>query len=127
MENPIVDKILKEGINSVNLTMLDEKARKGILTDAGEKLYKKGRIMEAISLLEKAGDIERLAKLGDLFFSEGKNELAAICLIPVKDKEKLNKVAVKCIEAKNYRLASEAFEAADNKHMAEFIRSNFAE
>ena len=125
MEHPIVEKILKEGIGSVNLTMLDEQARKNILTDVGEKLYRQGKLIEAISMLEKAGDMERLAKLGDLFMSEGKSEMAALCFIPTKDRERLNNVAVRCIDLKNYRLAAEAFSAADNQQMADFIRNNF--
>lgn len=125
MDHPIVEKIAKDGISSVNLSMLDDKARKRILTDVGEKLYRQGRLMEAISMLEKAGDAERLAKLGDIFLSEGKSELAALCFIPTKDKKRLNDVAVRCIDAKNYRLAAEAFSAADNKQMAEFIMHNF--
>ena len=126
MEHPVVEKILKEGISSVNLTMLDDKSRKDILTNAGEKLYKQGKILEAIEVLAKAGDVERLAKLGDLFLSESKAELAALCFIPTKDKERLNNVAVKCIELKNYKLAANAYEAADNKQMASFIQQNFA-
>lgn len=126
MDHPIVEKILKEGINSVNLSMLDEKSRKNILTDVGEKLYRQGRLVEAIEILGKANDTERLIKLGDLFASESKFELAALCFIPAKDKQKLNDVAVKCIELKNYKLASAAYEAAENQQMANFIRQNFA-
>ena len=126
MDHPIVEKILKEGINSVNLSMLDEKSRKNILTDVGEKLYRQGKLIEAIEILEKANDTERLIKLGDLFSSESKFELAALCFIPTKDKQKLNDVAVKCIELRNYKLAAAAYGAADNGQMADFIRQNFA-
>ncbi|MDP6648226.1 MAG: hypothetical protein QGH34_02440, partial [Candidatus Woesearchaeota archaeon] len=66
MENPIVEKILKEGINSVSLSMLDEKSRKNILTDVGNKLFKQGKLLEAIEIITKSGDTERLIKLGDL-------------------------------------------------------------
>lgn len=126
MDHPIVEKILKEGIKSVNLSMLDEKSRKKILTDVGEKLYRQGKLIEAIDILEKAGDFERLLKLGDLFLSESKFELATLCFIPTKDKERLNNAAVKCIELKNYRLAAKAYESADNLQMSDFIRKNFA-
>lgn len=125
MEHPIIQKILKEGINSVNLSMLDEKARKNILTDVGERLYKQGKIIDAIDMLAKSGDNERLAKLGSLFLSEMKIELATLCFIAVKDKEKLNGLAVSCIERRNYQLAAKAYEAADNQQMANFIRQNF--
>ena len=127
MEHPIVEKILKDGINSVNLSMLDESARKKILSDVGEKLYKQNKFVEAIEIMEKAKDIEKLTKLGDLFLSESKAELATLCFIPTKDKQKLNNAAVLCIQAKNYKLAAKAYEAADNRQMAFFIQQNFVE
>lgn len=125
MEHPIVEKILKEGINSVNLSMLDERARNRILSDAGEKLYRQNRFVEAIEIMAKANDTEKLTKLGDLFLAENKAELATLCFIPTKDKQRLNNAAVLCIQAKNYKLAAKAYEAADNKQMADFIRKNF--
>lgn len=126
MEHPIVEKILKEGINSVNLSMLDESARKKILNDAGEKLWKQNKFAEAIEIMAKSGDMEKLTKLGDLFLSEHKTELAALCFIPTKDKQRLNSAAVLCIQSKNYKLAARAYEAADNMQMASFIMQNFA-
>ena len=125
MEHPIVEKILKEGINSVNLSMLDEDARKRILGDAAEKLYKQNKFLEAIDAMAKSNDIERLIKFGDLFASQNKAELAALCFIPAKDKQRLNSAAVLCIQAKNYKLAAKAYEAADNSQMASFIQKNF--
>ena len=126
MENPIVGKILKDGISSVNLAMLDENARKRILNDVAEKLWKENKFTESIEVMIKSNDIEKLKKLGDIFISEGKSELAALCFIPTKDKERLNNAAVLCIKAKNYRLAAKAYTAADNTQMASFIMENFA-
>ena len=127
MEHPIVEKILKEGINSVNLSMLDESARKKILSDVSEKLYKQNKFAESIEIMAKANDTEKLTKLGDLFLSEKKVELATLCFIPTKDKQRLNGAAVLCIQSKNYKLAAKAYEAADNMQMASFIRQNFVE
>ncbi len=127
MEHPIVEKILKEGIKSVNLSMLDESARKRILSDVAEKLYKQSKFLEMIEIMEKANDTEKLTKLGDLFLSEAKPELAALCFIPTKDKQRLNNAAVMCIKSKNYKLAAKAYDAADNKQMADFIQQNFVE
>jgi hypothetical protein len=126
MEHPIVEKILKEGINSVNLSMLDEDGRRRILCDVGEKLYRQSKFAEAIEAISKAGDMEKLAKLGDLFLTENRAELAALCFIPTKDKQRLNNAAVQCIQSKNYRLAAKAYEAAENRQMASFIMQNFA-
>ena len=125
MDHPIVEKILKEGIKSVNLSMLDESARKRILSDVGDKLYKENKIEEAIEILSKANDMEKLAKIGDDFILQGKGEFAALCFIPTKDKQRLSSAAVLCINAKNYRLAAKAYEAADNQQMADFILQNF--
>jgi len=127
MEHPIVEKILKEGIDSVNLSMLDESARKKILSDVAEKLYKQSKFIEAIEIMAKANDINKLTKIGDSFLAENKIELATLCFIPTKDKQRLNGVAVSCIQSKNYRLAAKAYEAADNMQMASFIQSNFVE
>lgn len=127
MEHPIVEKILKEGIGSVNLSMLDDAARKRILSDAGEKLYKQNKFVEAIEILAKADNMDKLTNLGDAFLRESKTELAALCFIPTKDKQKLSSVAVSLIQAKNYKLAAKAYEAAGNIQMASFIMQNFAE
>ena len=126
MEHPIVEKILKEGINSVNLSMLDESARKKILSDVAEKLYKQSKFVEAIEIMAKMHDTEKLLKLGDLFLSESRVELATLCFIPTKDKQRLNNAAVLCIQSKKYKLAAKAYEAADNKQMSSFIEQNFA-
>src|SRR3989344_5026101 len=126
MDNPIVEKILKEGINSVNLSMLDEASRKRILSDVGDKLYKENKIQEAIEILSKANDIEKLSKMGDELILQGKGEYAALCFIPTKDKQRLSNAAVLCINAKNYKLAAKAYQAADNSQMADFITQNFA-
>jgi len=125
MEHPIVEKIMREGINSVNLSMLDDGSRKRILSDVGDKLYKQHKFIEAIAIMVQANDMDKLIKLGDMFMSESKGELAALCFIPTKDRQRLNSAAVKCIEAKNYGLAAQAYEAAGNAQMASFIKENF--
>ncbi len=127
MEHPVVEKILKEGINSVNLSMLDDNTRKKVLSDVGEKLYKQNRFAEAVEIMAKANDIDKLINLGDLFLSENKAELATLCFIPTKDKQRLNKAAVLCVQLKSYKLAARAYEAADNRQMASFIQQNFVE
>src|SRR3989338_7525875 len=127
MDHPIVMKILKEGINSVNLSMLDESARKRILGEVGDKLYKENKIEEAVEILSKANDIDKLTKMGDDFMMQGKGEFAALCYLPTKDSQRLSSAAVLCINAKNYILAAHAYEAAENRQMADFIGQNFVE
>ncbi|MBI1934975.1 hypothetical protein HYS31_00900 [Candidatus Woesearchaeota archaeon] len=126
MNHPIVEKILKDGINSVNLSMLDEATKKKILGDVGDKLFRQHRFIEAIDIIARANDAEKLIKLGDLFLLDNKGELAALCFIPTKDKQRLNSAAAKCVEAQNYKLAAMAYEAAENVQMASFMKENFA-
>ena len=125
MEHPIVEKILKEGVGSVNLEMLDEAAKKRILTECSERLFKQGRFKETIEILSKNNDVQKLYDIGDSFISQGKTELATMFLIPTKDKKKLNSAAMLCIQSQNYALAAMAYDAADNKQMASFIKENF--
>ena len=126
MEHPIVEKIMKDGISSVNLSMLNETARKNILADVAEKLFKQGRFADSIGIMKIMGDNEKLLSIGDNFLSEGKAELATMFFIPTKDKQRLNNAAVLCIKSKNYALAAQAYEASDNSQMAQFIKENFA-
>ena len=105
--------------------MLDEGARKKILTDVAERLYKQNKFVEAIEIMTKANDIEKLTKIGDIFLSEGRVELATLCFIPTKDKQRLNNAAVLCIQSKNYKLAAKAYESSGNTQMADFIQKNF--
>ena len=125
MEHLIVEKIMKEGLSSVNLSMLDENTRRKILSDVGEKLFREGRFTDAIDIMSKIGDFFKLLEKGDNFLKEGKIELAAMCFIPTKDKQRLNSVAVLLIQSQKYNLAAKTYDAAENSQMASFIRENF--
>ena len=125
MEHPIVAKILKEGINSVDLSMLDANREKRILGYVGERLYKMNKIAEAVKILEKSGDFEKLKEMGDELLVQSKAELATLCFIPTKDKERLNNVALLCMKTMNYELAAKAYLAAGNREMAELLEQNF--
>ncbi len=125
MEHPIVAKILKEGINSVDLSMLDANREKRILSYVGKRLYKLNKITEAVTILEKAREFEKLKEMGDELLVQSKAELATLCFIPTKDKERLNNVAVFCMKAMNYELAAKAYKAAGNIEMAELLKRNF--
>lgn len=125
MEHPIVAKILKNGIGSVDLSMLDDNNKKRILNCVGEILYKLNKVPEAVIILEKAESFEKLKEFGDQLLIQNKPELAALCFIPTMDKERLEKAAGLCIKAMNYRLAARAYEAAGNGDLAEFLKKNF--
>lgn len=125
MEHPIVAKILKEGISSVDLSMLDKTRENKILNYLGERLYKLNKVSEAAIILEKAGNFETLTEMGDELLVQSKAELAALCFIPTKDKERLNNVAILCMKAMNFELAAKSYEAAGNLEMANFLKNNY--
>jgi|SRR3989344_496683 len=125
MEHPIVAKILKGGINSVDLSMLDGEKGKRVLDYVSERLYKLNKIAEAVEILRRADGFEKLKKMGDELMAQNKGELAALCFIPTGDKERLNNAAILCLKAMNYRLAAKVYEAAGEIEMAEFLEKNF--
>ena len=125
MEHHIIAKILKEGINFVDLSMLDGDNGKRILIYVAEKLYKLNKISEAVTILEKAREFERLKEMGDELMAQNKGELAALCYIPTKDKDRLNNAALLCLKSMNYKLAAKAYESAGNLEMANFLLDNY--
>ncbi len=125
MEHPVVAKILKEGINSVDLSMLEDGKEKEILNYVGERLYKLNKIPDAVEILKKAKNLERLKEMGDELMMQSRIEVATLCFIPTKDKDRLNKAAALCIKVMNYQLAAKAYEAAGNTEMVEFLERNF--
>ena len=124
LEHPIVAKIIRDGINSVDLSMLEYNG-KDLLSYVGDRLYKLNKIPEAVKILEKAGNFEKLKDFGDQLLMQNKAELAVLCFIPTKDKERLEKAAELCIHIENYKLAAKAYETAGNKDLAEFLKKNF--
>ena len=125
MEHPIVAKILKEGINSIDLSMLDDNKEKKILNYIGERLYRLNKIPDAVVILEKARNFEKLKDFGDQLLMQNKIELATFCFLPTGDKERLEKAAELCIQIENYKLAAKAYEVAGNKSLTEFLKKNF--
>jgi hypothetical protein len=125
MQNPIVEKIMKEGIRSVNISMLSDESKTALLLDVGDKLFKESRYNESAEILSLARATDKLTEMGDMLSSQGRTETAVIFYLPTKNKEKLNESALKCINSKNYRLAALAYEASGNIQMAQFIRENF--
>ncbi|MDI6737727.1 MAG: hypothetical protein QME12_04405 [Nanoarchaeota archaeon] len=114
-----------KGIDNVNPSMLSDEMRNGIMTEAGIILLKEGRIYEAVKAVVMAGNSDKLVEMGNEFIRQTKFEEAALCFIPVKDKEKLEKTAAECAKLGNMSLAYFAYLAAGNEQMALFLKENF--
>lgn len=117
--------VVEKGVDNVNPSMLSAEMRCDILTEAGMILLKEGRIYEAVKAIVLAGNSNKLLEMGNEFIRQTKFEEAALCLIPVKDKEKLERAAAECGKLGNMPLAYYAYLAAGNEQMASFIKENF--
>ena len=81
--------VVEKGVDNINPAMLSADMRNEIMTEAGMILLKEGRFFEAVKAVTMAGNSEKLSEMGDEFVRQTKFEEAALCFIPVKNKEKL--------------------------------------
>ncbi|MDD4877520.1 MAG: hypothetical protein PHO02_00605 [Candidatus Nanoarchaeia archaeon] len=117
--------VVEKGVDNINPSMLSAEMRSDIMTEAGIILLNEGRIYEAVKAVVMAGNSDKLVDMGDEFVRQTKFEEAALCFIPVKDKDKLEKTAAECAKLGNMSLAYFAYVAAGNDQMASFFKENF--
>lgn len=117
--------VVEKGVDNINPAMLSAEMRSDIMTEAGIILLKEGRIYEAVKAVVMAGNSDKLVEMGNEFVRQTKFEEAALCFIPVKDKEKLEKAGAECAKLGNMSLAYFAYVAAGNDQMAAFLKENF--
>ena len=72
----IIPLVLDKGIDNINLSMFDEEVRKGILNAVGEFCLEKGRLPDALKAFYKAGNNEKLSRVGDELKDMGKYDQA---------------------------------------------------
>lgn len=125
MANTLARWVVEKGVDNVNPSMLSAEMRSDIMTEAGIILLKEGRIYEAVKAVVMAGNSDKLVEMGNEFVRQTKFEEAALCFIPIKDKEKLEKTAGECAKLGNMPLAYFAYAAAGNEQMAAFLKENF--
>ena len=116
--------IVREGIDNFDSSMLSGEMKKGVFTTAGLLFFRQNNYKNAVRCLCIAGNKEALCELGDKLMEINRFREATLAFIPTKDKERLDKVAVICAKEGEYKLALEAYKAANNVEMVSFISKN---
>jgi hypothetical protein len=124
MGHPIIDKIVKEGVQSVNVMMLSPDLRHKLMTEAGNTLMRQNRVSEAAHAFALAENKEALREYGRWFLKQQKVGLAAYFLLHVEDEEVLRELAQKCIASNDIDAAKAIYESLKDATMLSFIREN---
>jgi hypothetical protein len=125
MGHPLVDKILKEGLQSVNVSMLSKELRLRLMTDAGNALMHANRYREAADAYALAENNELLREQGQWFLQQQKLALAAYFLRHVENGERLEELGQRCIGANEIEAAKAVYETMGNETMLNFLKENF--
>jgi len=125
MAHPLIDKIVNEGVQSINVSMLSPALRKALMTEAGNVLMHKGRFQEAAHAFSLGENKEMLREQGKWFLEQKRYGLAAYFLLHVEDEGVLQELAKDCIAANEYASAKAIYESLGDQTMLAFLRENF--
>jgi hypothetical protein len=124
MSHPIIDKILREGVQSVNVSMLSPELRLKLMTDAGNTLMHQNRYKEAAHAFALAGNKEQLREHGNWLLKQKRFAHAAYFLVHVQDEEQLRELAQICIAANELEAAKEIYSTLGDETMLLFMKEN---
>jgi hypothetical protein len=123
--HPIIEKIIKDGPQSVNLSALSKDLRMKLMTDAGKTLMHQNRYKEAGQAFAIGENTEMLKEQGRWFLQQNNFGLAAYFLLHVeRDEGKLEELAQQCITSNNYDAAKAIYEKLGNQAMLLFLQEN---
>lgn len=125
MAHPIVQKILREGLDAVNTSMLSDSLRLTLLTEAADRLMHANRLEEAARAYETARNIEKLRETAEWLRQQHRLADAALFLEHIGSQEELAKLGEQCIAAGEIRAAKRLYAKADDSVMVEFLEKNF--
>lgn len=126
MGHPIIDKIVREGIHSVNVSMLSAELRFKLMTEAGNVLMHQDRYTEAAHAYALADNKDVLREQGRWFLKQNKFGLAAHFLLHVEREDKMQELAQQCIAADEIEAAKAIYESLGDETMLRFLRENFS-
>lgn len=125
MAHPLIEKILRDGVSSVNVSMLSPELRERLLSDAGERLLHMGRLPEAAHTFELAGNTDQLRNTAAWLLEQRRFREAALFLKPIGRSEELEELADRCVKLGDFSLARELYEEVGNEPMVTFLAQNF--
>jgi hypothetical protein len=126
MDHPLVEKIWREGVDSVNVSMLSAPLKLRLLTEAGDRLMHADRSAEAAHAYALAGNTQKLREVG-LWLLEAKRYAAAALFLrrAPRDKEELEDLAERCAGIGEVAIAKELYRDLGNAEMVAFLEKNF--
>ncbi|MBR9700644.1 hypothetical protein GOV11_02160 [Candidatus Woesearchaeota archaeon] len=127
MGHPLIDKIINDGIDSVNVDMLSDQLRFDLMSEAGKKLLHMGRLRESADAFAIGGNQEQLMEQGRWFLDQRRYGPAALFLRHAAHPDMLMELAQKCLAAGHVEEAAAVYESLGDETMAQFIKSNFTQ
>jgi len=124
--DPLVQKIVREGVSSLKVGMLPEQTRKKLLTTAGDKLLHMGKLREAADTYALGGNVEKLRDSAAWLLEQRRHADAATFLVHVGSPEELARLAEECIAAGQVRTARMLYEELGEEQMLRFLDENFS-
>lgn len=125
MTHPIINKIVNEGVDSVQLSALPKEVRSKLFTEAGNTLLHKRKLEEAAKCFALAENRDALLEHGRWYMKQQLLGAAAMFLLHVEDEEKLEELAKACIASNDIAAAKAIYSKLGNEVMLHFINKNF--
>ena len=127
MPHPLVEKIVKDGVDAVNVSMVSPALRLKLMTDAANTLMHDGRYAEAAKAYHIGENHDMLREQARWFTEQKRPAIAAWFLLYVEDRpEKLDELAQECIRLGEFGAAKAIYEKLGNTTMLDFLKENFS-
>ena len=124
MSSPIVEKILRDGVSSLNVGMLAPAVRAKLLGDAGDRLLHTGELLKAAEAYTVGGCTEKLKATGAWLLEQKRYGVAAHFLRPVGKPEELERLAAECVAAGEIEAAKALYRELGQHEMVRFLEEN---
>lgn len=125
MSHPLVEKILQDGLSSINVSMLSPEAKKKLLTEAATTLMARNRFAEAAQALHIGNNQDQLRETGEWLLSQHRYAVAAQFLRFTGESDRLHRLAQDCISSGDISAAKAIYESLGDTTMIEFLNANF--
>lgn len=124
--DPLVQKVLKDGVSSLKTDMLPSETRLKLLTQVGDKLFHGNHNVQAAEVYALAGNIQKLRETAQWFLEQKRYGDAALFLKHVGSPEEMKALAEECIARGRYSLAKELYIELGDDAMVQFLDENFS-
>lgn len=121
----LASKLIDNGIDSIDVSMLPLDYKKQILTEVAELLFNQGRLEDCAKTISKSCNPQKQVEFGVKFMAEGRPALAVEALLNSGAKDLMKKAGIACMNNGNKESAIKAFDSIEDKEMKKFVEENF--